>query len=79
MDKNKIFNTVIEVFVDLGFEADKVTLDAPIKTFDLDSLYYIELIMSLEDEFNINIEEEDMHACSTVEDVVNMVHVKLSE
>ena len=79
MDKTNILNIVREVFIGLGFDAEQVILTASLKKhFDLDSLYYIELIMSLEDEFGIVIEEDDMHACRTVEDVVNMVHVKLS-
>lgn len=73
-----IFSKVQELVADkLGVEAEEVTLDASF-TEDLgaDSLDIVELIMALEDEFNITIPEEDAEKIVTVEDVVNYIKEK---
>ena len=63
----------------LGLDASDVGLD---KTFhgDLgtDSLDDVELVMALEDEFNIEITDEDAEKCTTVRDAVNLVDNLLS-
>lgn len=52
---------VTQIIVDrLEVEADEVTLEAAIKEdLGADSLDVVDLIMELEDEFNLTIEEED--------------------
>lgn len=44
-----------------------------------DSLDQIELVMALEDEFGIEVPDDDMEAIKTVGDIVAYVEKKLSE
>ena len=55
------FNKIKEIVVDkLGVDEEKVTLDAKfIEDLGADSLDTVELIMQFEDDFNIEIPDED--------------------
>lgn len=55
-------------------EEEKVTLDAKLKDdLNLDSLDSVELIMSAEEEFGIEIPDEDVMNFKTVNDIVNYI------
>lgn len=57
-----------------------ISLDSDIqKDLGADSLSVVELIMELEDTFNIEIPDEDAEKLRTLSDVVNFVEEKLSE
>ncbi|WP_028778321.1 acyl carrier protein [Shimazuella kribbensis] len=66
---------VTQIIVErLDVEADEVTLEAGIKEdLGADSLDVVDLIMELEDEFNLTIEEEDAEKINTVGDIVNYI------
>lgn len=66
---------VTNIIVDrLGVDKDQVTLEASFKEdLSADSLDVVELIMELEDEFNLEISDEDAEKISTVGDVVNYI------
>ena len=72
--QEKIAATVVE---QLGVEAKEVTLEATF-TDDLgaDSLDVVELVMALEEEFEMEIPDEDAEKLSTVGDVVKYVEEK---
>ena len=53
----------------MDIEEEKITLDAKLKD-DLDS---VELIMSAEEEFGIEIPDEDVMNFKTVNDIVNYI------
>jgi len=63
---------VKEIIVDeLGVEADKVTLEASfVDDLGADSLDTVELVMALEEEFGIDIPDEDAEKMRTVGDAV---------
>ncbi len=67
-----MFDKVKKIIVDqLGIEEEKVTPEASfIDDFGTDSLDLVELIMALEDEFNIEIPDNAAEQISTVNDVV---------
>ncbi|MCH5584965.1 acyl carrier protein [Shimazuella sp. AN120528] len=71
---------VTQIIVErLDVEADEVTLEASIKEdLGADSLDVVDLIMELEDEFNLTIEEEDAEKINTVGDIVNYISAKVS-
>jgi acyl carrier protein len=71
---------VTQIIVErLDVEADEVTLEAAIKEdLGADSLDVVDLIMELEDEFNLTIEEEDAEKINTVGDIVNYISAKVS-
>ena len=73
-----IFEKVRDILIDqLDVDEDAVTLDSSI-TDDLgaDSLDVVDLIMSLEEEFDIEIPDEDIEAMKTVGDIVKFVEQK---
>ena len=70
-----IFDKVKDILVDqLDCEEDKVTMDASV-TDDLgaDSLDLVDLVMSLEDEFGIEINDDQVETIKTVGDIVRFI------
>ena len=62
----------------LAVDADKVTLEANFADdLDADSLDLVELVMALEDEFDVSIEEEELEGVTTVSQAVDIVRSKL--
>ncbi len=70
-----IFEKVKEITVDqLGADEDAVTPDASfIDDLEADSLDIVELMMALEEEFDIEIPDEDAEKISTVNDAVEYI------
>ena len=70
-----VFPKVQEIIVDtLNCDKDAVTLDASLKdTLDADSLDAVEMIMAVEEEFDIEIPDEDATRMKTVKDIVDYV------
>lgn len=70
-----IFKKVKEIAVDkLSVEEDEVTLGASFKDdLGADSLDLFEFVMALEDEFDIQISNEDVEGIQTVQDAVNYI------
>jgi len=70
-----VLERVTAIVVDrLGVDAEKVTLEASFKEdLNADSLDVVELIMELEDEFNLEISDEDAEKITTVGEVVNYI------
>lgn len=70
-----IFEKVKEITVEqLGADEDAVTLDASfINDLEADSLDIVELMMALEEEFDIEIPDEDAEKISTVSDAVEYI------
>ena len=67
---------VIEIIVEqLGVSAEEVTLEASfIEDLGADSLDLVELIMAMEEEFGLEISDEDAEKIQTVQDVVNYIN-----
>ncbi len=67
---------VREIIVDqLGVSADQVTMEASfIDDLGADSLDTVELVMALEEEFNVEIPDEDAEKITTVKDAVNYLN-----
>ncbi len=73
-----IFERVKEITVEqLGADEDAVTMDASfINDLEADSLDIVELMMALEEEFDIEIPDEDAEKISTVGDAVEYIKDK---
>lgn len=69
------FDKIKELIVDqLDVEEDKVTMDANIQDdLGADSLDIVDLVMSVEDAFEVKIEDEDVENIKTVGDIVNFI------
>lgn len=81
-DKGDQLNMVLEQIRDLVSKkfkvaADKVTLETRLREdLNVDSLDAVELVMELEDVFDIKIQDDEAQALKTVGDIVNFVSAK---
>lgn len=67
-----------EIIADqLGVSEDEVTLEASFKEdLDADSLDLFELVMALEEEYDVEIPSDDLAELNTVGDVINYLKGK---
>ena len=70
-----IFDKVKEILVDqLDVEEEKVTMEASIvDDLGADSLNLVDLVMSLEEEFDVEIPDEQVENIKTVGDIVKYI------
>lgn len=75
MSDTEIFEKVKSIIVDrLGVDEGEVTLEASFKDdLGADSLDVVELVMELEDEFGLEISDEDAEKINTVGEVVEYI------
>lgn len=75
-----VFDRVKDIIVDrLDVEESKVTMEASFKEdLEADSLDVVELVMELEDEFDMEIADEEAEKINTVGDAVNYINSKQS-
>jgi acyl carrier protein len=71
-----VFDKVKEIIVDkLDVDESKVTMEASFKDdLEADSLDVVELVMELEDEFDMEIADEEAEKINTVGDAVNYIN-----
>ena len=75
-----VFEKVRDILVDqLDVEEEKVTMDASI-TDDLgaDSLDVVDLVMSLEEEFDVEIPDNQVENIKTVGDIVRYIEANVA-
>ncbi|QCK82499.1 acyl carrier protein [Geobacillus kaustophilus NBRC 102445] len=74
-----VLERVTKIIVDrLGVDESQVTLEASFKDdLGADSLDIVELVMELEDEFNMEISDEEAEKIVTVGDAVNYIKSRL--
>ena len=79
MEREEALGALREVAVEvLSVEPDAVTEDARFKEdLDADSLDLVELVMGLEERFDIQVPEEDMEGVTTVGQAVDLVLSKV--
>lgn len=72
---------VVEVVIEqLGVKKEEVKLESRfVEDLGADSLDTVELVMALEDEFGIEIPDDDAEKAKTVGDVINYLDEKLRE
>lgn len=70
------FEKVREIIAEqLDTDYDSITLDTSfINDLEADSLDVVELIMAIEEEFDIEIPDEEAEKISTVQDAVNYIN-----
>lgn len=77
-NKEQIFEKMKGIVVDqLGVEEAEVTMEANfIEDLGADSLDIVELIMALEEEFEIEVPDEDAEKLTTVESAITYITSK---
>ena len=70
-----VFERIREIICDqLDLEEDKVTMDSDImEDFEADSLDVVDLVMSIEDEFGLEVPDDQIENFRTVGDVARYI------
>ena len=79
MEVNEVFEKVKGLFEEeLGIESEKITMEAKLEEdLEIDSVGIVEVVMAFEDEFEIEIDDEELTDVGTVGQAVNLLHSKL--
>lgn len=79
MERSEVVTRLNGVLVsELGLDADKITESADFEAdLEVDSLGVVELLMALEDEFDVKIPDEEAENIHTVGQAVDIVYGKL--
>ena len=74
----EVIDKVKEIIVDqLGVDAEEVTMEAAfVDDLGADSLDVVELVMAVEEEFSIEIPDEDAEKITNVSEVVNYIETR---
>lgn len=68
------FEKLKSIIVDqLGVDEDSITEDTSLEDLGADSLALVELVMSVEEEFDVEIADEDMEKLKSVSDVLDYI------
>ena len=75
MERSQIIEKLFDIVCNgLDLDADEISLDADLREdFDADSLDMVDLIMDVEDEFNVEVPDEILDKLVTVKDVVDYI------
>ena len=69
-----VFEKIRSLLVEqLGFDENMITETTSFEDLGADSLDLVELMMSLEEEFSISADEEELTGIKTVGDVVKLI------
>ncbi len=81
MDREQIIATINEFLIeDFEVASNKITPDANLKeTLDLDSLDYVDLVVSIESNFGFKVKTEDFQKMETVNDFYNYVVTQVAD
>lgn len=75
MTREEVKQKVIEVISEqVAYDQDDpITEDMTLEDLTMDSLDKVEVLMSLEEKYDVNITDEDAEKCVTVKDVVDLM------
>lgn len=74
MERKQLFSMVAEVIVDqMGVHIDEVIQTATEDDLGADSLDKVEVLMALEEEFDIEVSDEAAEKWRTVDDIVDYI------
>jgi len=77
---DNIFNKVKSIVAEqLGVDEEEITLDTSFEDLNADSLDIVELIMALEEEFDIEIPDEDAEKLTTVGAAVEYIRERTNK
>ena len=74
------FDDIKKLIIESANVDNEITPESILKTdLGIDSIYAVEMILALEEKFNIQIELDEMDTMMTVSQVVDVVNRKLGE
>lgn len=66
--------SLIDILADhTGLDANVISMEMPTSDLGLDSLDTVEVIMSMDEQFDVELEEADFIQCLTVGDMLKMI------
>jgi acyl carrier protein len=80
MDRSEIQSKLVDLLVEeLGLDRDNITMEAKFEEdLEVDSLGVVELLMALEDNFDVKIPDDEAEQITTVGEAVNVVATKVN-
>ena len=80
MEHSEIFEKVADIASDvLGINADEITEETTFDDLDADSLDRLQLVTTMEDEFDIEIDDEKLEAINSVAEAIVAIKSALGE
>lgn len=78
VSEDKVFETIANALAEAGAERDRITRESSFESLDVDSLDLVEVGQVIQDEFGVEIKDDDMKDMSTVGEVVALVVERVS-
>jgi len=80
MERPEIETKMVDLLVEeLGIEREKIAMTSKFEEdLEVDSLGVVELLMALEDTFDVNIPDEEAESITTVSEAVDIVVAKVN-
>ncbi|MFA6808725.1 MAG: acyl carrier protein [Eubacteriales bacterium] len=72
-----VFEKVKDIVVEqLGVDKEELSMETTFQSLNADSLDIVELVMALEEEFNLDIADEEVENIKAIADIVNYINNK---
>lgn len=80
MDRTEMFNKVADIASDiLGINVEDITEETTFDDLDADSLDRLQLVTALEDEFDVEMDEEQLLSINSVSDALDAIEAAQQE
>nr|WP_072537680.1 phosphopantetheine-binding protein [Anaerococcus mediterraneensis] len=73
MIREQLSKIIVE---EMDFDESQIDFDAKISDMDIDSIDLVELIMAIEEEFEIEFADEELDEIETLSDIVSLIESK---
>jgi len=70
-------SAITDGLVEIGAERNEITRDASLEALDVDSLDLVEMAQIIEDEFQVNLQGEDVKDVRTVGELIDLVMARV--
>lgn len=75
-----VFEKIRDIMAEkLAVKEEEITMDTSFEDLGADSLDIVELIMAIEEEYDITVADEEAEQAKTVGDVVNYINTLIGE
>lgn len=71
-------SVVDEIAIICGLSSEEVSLEAWLAEYGIDSIKSLDLVMELEDRYNISVTDQEIADVVKVEDVINLIRTKVA-